>query len=210
MINRIVAKILRDRKHKKYLKEWSHTNAHNQVMPTGYIDPNIVLIGKMSYGCLDVTSWGHPDEFLKIGNYVSIASGVKFLLGGNHPYDCLSTYPFKVKLAGDIAEATTKGPVEVADDVWIGTNALILSGVKIGQGAIVAAGAVITKNVPPYAIVGGNPAKIIKYRFTEEIIEKLISIDFSKLDESKIVNHIDIIYKSLTLESFETITKILN
>lgn len=79
--------------------------------------------------------------------------------------------------------AVAKGNIVVEDDVWIGENAIISSGVKIGQGAIVAAGAVVTKDVEPYAIVGGNPAKIIKFRFNENIREKLMKMNLDEILE---------------------------
>ena len=94
-------------------------------------------------------------------------------------------------------EALSRGDIIVKDDVWIGENALIMSGVTLGQGCIVAAGAVVTKDVPPYAIVGGVPAKVIRYRFTEAQIEKLIQIDYSKLTDDMIREHIDELYQSV-------------
>lgn len=124
----------------------------------------------------------------KIGRYTSIAQGV--VAGdGNHPTDWLSTNPFQY---GDSAifrfwskrkdfdfirpSASGNGVVEIGNDVWIGGNAVILRGVTIGDGAIVGAGAVVTKDVPPYAIVGGVPAKIIRFRFDEEIIQELLAL----------------------------------
>ena len=74
----------------------------------------------------------------------------------------------------------TNGDIVVGDDVWVGQRAIIMSGVNIGQGAVIGAGAIVTKNVPPYAIVGGIPAKVIRYRFSEELIQELLKIDYSK------------------------------
>ena len=123
---------------------------------------------------------------LIIGNYCSIGPDVRFIVSSEHPYKGISTYPFKVKMLDYKAEAKSKGDIIVKDDVWIGLGSIILSGVTIHQGAIVAAGSVVTKDVPPYAIVGGNPAKIIKYRFEPNIIEKLVKFDYSKLTKEKI------------------------
>ncbi len=95
-------------------------------------------------------------------------------------------------------EAKTKGDIIVDDDVWIGYGATILSGVHIGQGAVVAAGAVVSKDVPPYAIVGGVPAKVIKYRFNQEMIHELLNVDYSKLTKKMVEEHVGDLYKPLT------------
>lgn len=108
---------------------------------------------------------------------------MQFIFGSEHPYHCILTFPFKIKVCGQAYEALSKGDIKICDDVWIGYGAVILSGITIGQGAIIAAGNIVTTNVPAYAIVGGNPAKFIKYRFEESIIAKLINIDFSKFDQ---------------------------
>ena len=86
----------------------------------------------------------------------------------------------------------------VDNDVWIGYGATILSGVHIGQGAVIAAGAVVTKDVPPYAIVGGVPAKVIKYRFEESTIKDLLMIDYTKLTKEMIEQHVNNLYEPLT------------
>lgn len=97
----------------------------------------------------------------------------------------------------------------IEDDVWIGTDVLVMSGITISKGAVVAAGSVVVKNVPPYSIVGGNPAKIIKMRFEESIIEKFISIDFSEIDNNIVKNNIDLFYENLDSETLEKIVNIL-
>ena len=94
-------------------------------------------------------------------------------------------------------EAISKGDIIVENDVWIGYRATILSGVNIGQGAIIAAGSVVTKDVPPYAIVGGVPAKVIKYRFPPEMIGELLKVDYSQLSEEMVREHIDELYRPL-------------
>lgn len=115
------------------------------------------------------------------------------MLAGNHETKSLLTYPLKTFFGSDksFVEAQTKGKIEIEDDVWIGEKALIMSNVKIGQGAVVAAGAVVSKDVPPYAIVGGVPAKIIKYRFNEKIRMKLSSANLNLLDKNNISNNLD-------------------
>ncbi len=195
------------KKEAAYWAHWNARNSHNEVIPVGLFNPELVTIGKRSYGQLQISTFGNPEEHLTIGNYVSIASGVHFILGREHPYTGLSTYPFKVKLGGAVWEAPTKGPVIVKDYVWLGTDALIMSGVTIGQGAIVAARSVVTKDVPPYAIVGGNPAKVIKYRFREDIIRKLLLLDYSKLSEDLILKNKDNIYKAISDINVDIILK---
>ena len=193
-----------------FKRKFRKLNKHNYVYPKNIFPIDKVIVGKYSYGPLTVYSWGAENKMLKIGNLVSIAEGVKFILGGNHYYTTISTYPFKVKFLGEAREAYSKGPiiVEDDDDVWIGMDSIILSNVVIGKGAVIAAGSIVTKNVPPYAIVAGNPAKIIKYRFNRELIEKLFSIDLlDLLTESFIKENIDLLYTPL---NNNVLTQIIN
>jgi len=118
---------------------------------------------------------------LVIGKYCSIACGAKFIFtSANHTLDSLSTYPFPLfweewgLAAQDVTSAwQNKGDIQIGNDVWIGYDAVIMSGVTIGDGAIIGTRAVVTKSVPPYAIVGGVPAKLIRYRFPEAVIAEL-------------------------------------
>ena len=84
---------------------------------------------------------------------------------------------------------TTKGPVNIGHGVWIGDNVIVLSGVQIGNGAVIGAGSIVTKNIPPYAIAVGNPARVIKKRFSEQIIEQLLEIEWWDWSEEKIINN---------------------
>lgn len=120
---------------------------------------------------------------------------------GNYTYGKIDINFFTNKEKLIIGNFCSIGPIIVEDDVWIATNALILSGVTIGRGAIVAAGAVVVKDVPPYAIVGGNPAKILKYRFPLEIRESLMKMDFSLLTKEYIEQNIDFFYSYISVES---------
>lgn len=180
---------------------WRTKNPHNETVMMRVFDISKVTVGKKTYGGLSVHTFGNPDEKLVIGNYVSIANGTSFVLGGNHPYEGFSTYPFLVKNFGHQFEAQTKGPIIVEDDVWIGLHVVILSGVTIGKGAVVVAGSVVTKDVPAYSVVGGNPAKVIKYRFEKEVIEELARIDFSLLDDETIAANKEILYQPLTKDN---------
>ena len=155
-----------------------------------------MTVGKYTYGGLRVINY-NENERLRIGSYCSIAQEVTFILNADHRTDTISTFPFKVKVLGESLEGTSKGDIIVADDVWIGYRATILSGVHIGQGAVIAAGAVVTKDVPSYAIVGGVPARVIKYRFGEEVLTRLGKLDYSKLSEIWIKEHIDELYETV-------------
>ena len=128
-----------------------------------------------------------------IGKYCSIAKGLKLLLGNYHRADWVSTFPFHdihpnvfPNAAGVTGHPKSNGDIVIGNDVWIGDSATILSGVTVGDGAVIAANANVVKNVEPYAIVGGNPAKLIKYRFSVQQIEDLSAVRWWDLDESQI------------------------
>lgn len=174
----------------KHRMEWRRCNSHNRTIATTFFPIDKVKVGKNTYGDLHIQYHNELNQGLEIGHYVSIAKGVQFLLGGDHCYKRFSTYPFRsIFISDSVLETTSKGKIVIDDDAWIGTEAFILSGVHVGKGAIVAARAVVTKDVPPYAIVGGNPAKVIKYRFSHEHIRKLLDIDFSSLDPHLIIKN---------------------
>jgi len=114
---------------------------------------------------------------LKIGSYCSIGEDVQIFLGGEHRLDWATTYPFSAfwKSAQSIpGHPASKGDVQIGHDVWIGYGAVIMSGVTIGTGAVIGARAVVTKDVPDYAVVGGNPARLIKMRFPDETVQRLL------------------------------------
>ncbi len=168
--------------------QYRKKNGHNCTNIVRKIDISLIEVGKGSYGDLNVITHSGKNSKLYIGHYCSIAADVVFMLGGEHNYHTISTYPFKAKYFGQ-PESETKGDIVIGDDVWIGYGATILSGVTIGQGAVIGAKSVVSKDVPPYAIYVGG--KVIKYRFSREIIEKLEKVDFSKLDSETIKSKID-------------------
>lgn len=156
---------------------------------------NRAEIGDFTYGKPLVFHW-EEDSKLKIGKFCSISDEVKIFLGGNHRVDWATTYPF-AGLIGEWPEAEnikdhniSKGDVVIGNDVWIGFGAVILSGVTIGDGAVIGAYALITKDVAPYAIVGGNPAKEIRKRFDEKKIEELLQLRWWNWTEEKIKKNI--------------------
>jgi len=189
-------------------KKWRLKNSHNTTTIDNLFDIERVIVGNRAYGKRHVSMFNtEKDIVLKIGHFCSIASNVHFLCGGDHYLKRAVTFPIEKKLF-DTDEATRKGQIVVDDDVWIGTNALILSGVHIGKGAVVAAGSVVTKDVPPYAIVGGVPAKLIKFRFPDDIISFLITTDYSKRDDDIIKEHIELFNNDINLDIAETIQRL--
>ena len=149
-------------------------------------------IGKFTYGNPEVLQWTNKTT-LTIGNFCSIAQGVKIFLDGEHYTNHVTTYPFKtifnIGLASDDVRA--KGDVTIGNDVWIGQDVIILSGVTIGNGAVIGAGSVISKDVPAYAIVAGNPQKLLKYRFNPENIEVLQNLKWWDWPHHVIINNIE-------------------
>ena len=184
-------------KFKKLKMSYRKQNSHNYTELGNSCDISKIHVGNKTYGILNIEDSSPLHTELIIGSYCSISQDSKFLLGGEHNINTISTYPFKVKLFGEEKEAGSKGNIIIHDDVWIGANAVICSGVEIGQGAVIAAGAIVTKNVPPYAIVGGNPAKIIKYRFSDELITQLVNINIPELFDKFTKDDLELIYTNL-------------
>ncbi len=157
---------------------------------------NCFQIGDYTYGNPEVhAQW--QGATLKIGKFCSIAGGVKIILGDNHRMDWATTFPFP-SFADDWPEVAykkdywfTKGDVIIGNDVWIGEDALILSGVTVGDGAVIGARTVIAKDVEPYAVMVGNPARIIKKRFSDEIISQLLAIAWWNWSTEKIREHLE-------------------
>lgn len=177
--------------------KWRKSNPHNQTVPASIFLPQLVSVGKGTYGRLNVLTYDEKTK-LSIGHYCSIAPEVVFIPSADHYLDHISTYPFLVKVLNRDFEGVTKGDVKIDDDVWLGYRAAILSGVHIGQGAVIAAGSVVTKDIPPYAIVGGVPAQIIKYRFSDELIQELLQVDYSELTDEMINEHKNELYEEFT------------
>lgn len=169
------------------------------------IKPNQFMKYNKKYQKFEIGDWtyGEPKVFLgrthgllKIGKYCSIAPFVEFTLVGDHRTDFVTTYPFSMfftqynHLKG---YPKHRGDIVVGNDVWLCSGAHILSGTTIGDGAVIGLDAVVTKNVPPYAIVGGNPAKIIRYRFPPEIIEKLLLIQWWNWPHEEVIKAVPLL-----------------
>lgn len=152
-------------------------------------------IGKGTYGDLSVKRRGDGAS-LKIGNFCSIAAGVQVFLGGEHRIDWVTTFPFSV--LWDSARHVkghprTKGDIIIGHDVWIGAEAFIMSGVTIETGAVVGARAVVTKNIPAYCVVAGNPARVVKKRFTDNIISRLLETRWWDWEDTKIEKYLPLL-----------------
>ena len=147
--------------------------------------------GKGSYSRPKIVGGGLA--VLKVGKYCSISNTATFVLGLEHKPGWMTTYPFSV-IESNYRRCPypikTKGDIIVGNDVWIGYEALVLSGVKIGDGAVIGARTVVAKDVPPYSIVVGNPAKIIKYRFSPDVIEQLLRLKWWDKPEEWITKNI--------------------
>jgi len=167
-------------------------------------------MGAYSYGHIDLSAYdkSNKKDRLVIGNFVSVANGVKFFLHEQHQTLTYTTFPLRsVLLGGQFScDKMAKGSIIVEDEVWIGGGSTILSGVRIGKGAIIAAGAVVTKDIPPYAVAGGVPAKVIKYRFSADIIKRLMPLRLSDLTKEEIISNMDLFY--LPLDDEENVQKI--
>lgn len=192
--------------------QWRLDNSHNFTnLSAETTNSSIIKVGKNSYGIIKVESFENPNEKLVIGDYVSIATNVIFILGGNHQINAFTTYPLKAQFHLQYAtdDAETKGPIIVEDEVWIGSHAIIMSGVTLGKGSIIAAGSLVTKDVLPFSIVGGNPAKFIKFRIADNLIADRIKINLSEIDVKNLSKkELSYFYQSLDKEVLNQITKI--
>jgi acetyltransferase-like isoleucine patch superfamily enzyme len=151
-------------------------------------------MGRYTYGKPRIRWYGGDTGSVRIGAFCSLADDIVMTIGGNHLVDWPSTYPFRVKLGLPEAHADgypgTKGDIEIGNDVWIGRGARILSGVRIGHGAVIGAYAVVTKEIRPYAIVAGNPAREVRRRFTDDQVDAMLAIAWWDWPEKKIIDNV--------------------
>jgi len=166
----------------------------------------MLQIGRHTYGEPPIIHiYKGSEALVKIGSFCSISPGVMFITGGIHPTDWVSLYPFRARFNLDKkfrdGMPRTNGDIIVGNDVWIGTEAVILSGVHIGDGAVIAARAVVTKDVPAYAISAGVPARTIKKRFSDEEIKNLLSIRWWDWDDELIMKAVPLL-SSVDISNF--------
>lgn len=207
MILKSVLKDFRDYLNlKKFQEKWLKCRGNNRTKAGNIFPEDVVSVGDYTYGTLNIHYYKQPQEHLSIGRYCSIADDVHFFTGGGHSVSHLSTFPFKNHFTNNrIKEATSKGPIVVEDDVWIGSSCIILSGVTIGKGAVIGAGSVVAKDIPPYAVFCAGEIK--KFRFNENIRKILYDFDFSKIDFENIDKKFDALYTDITDENIMQILK---
>lgn len=163
-----------------WLRRWINPRHQTRLYLAHLVARGVARVGEGTYGRPKVR-FPESGAKLTIGRYGSIADRVEILLGGGHRLDWLSTYPFPAfpqdwpAAAARADHHVGRGDVTIGHDVWLASQCMILSGVTVGHGAVVAARAVVTKDVPPYAIVAGNPAKLLRLRFDEATIETLLA-----------------------------------
>jgi acetyltransferase-like isoleucine patch superfamily enzyme len=149
-----------------------------------------IVMGQGTYGVPRIETYAHDSTRLIVGAYTSIAKRATFILGGNHPADRVTTYPLRIMRglqgAGSDGYPYSKGDIRVGSDVWIGYGATVLSGVTIGDGAMVAASSVVTADVPAFAIVAGAPARVLRYRHTPTQCARLAEIAWWNWPEEQI------------------------
>jgi acetyltransferase-like isoleucine patch superfamily enzyme len=174
----------------------------------------MLVIGAHSYAPPSlVRVFAGDSARVRIGKWCSIAGGVEIMPGGNHRTDTITTYPIQRQLGlGDAAQISqpspagnarsaaavisvgdvvSKGDVEIGNDVWIGRGAKILGGVTIGDGAIIAAWSVVTRSVPPYTVAAGVPARSVKLRFSQEIVDSLLRIRWWDWDDAVVIDRVN-------------------
>jgi acetyltransferase-like isoleucine patch superfamily enzyme len=156
---------------------------------------NRLTIGRHTYGKPKVRWYDGDNGSVRIGAFCSLADDIVITIGGNHLIDWPSTYPFRIKLGLTEGYTSgypgTKGDIEIGNDVWIGRGARILSGVHIGHGAVIGAYAVVSKEVRPYAIVVGNPAREVRRRFTDDQVDAMLAIAWWDWTEERIRQNIE-------------------
>jgi acetyltransferase-like isoleucine patch superfamily enzyme len=170
--------------------------------------------GRFTYGFdgIDIKQWGEGAN-LTVGSFCSLADKINIFLGGNHRSDWSTTFPFGTVFVNELegthikGHPATRGDVLIGNDVWIGSNTTIMSGVTIGNGAIIAANSHVVKDVGHYEIVGGNPARLIKKRFSSQIISLLLQLKWWELSIDTIKEISEDLSKAPTVELLNELLK---
>lgn len=169
--------------------------SHTAIPETQVDDPRI-SVGRFTYGAPNFRIWAEG-ESIRIGAFCSIADEVAIFGGGEHNTQWVTTFPLRIALGHEGAFAdghpATRGPTRIGNDVWIGHGATIMSGVTIGDGAIIGARAVVSRDVPPYGVAVGNPARVVKYRFSPEQIASLLDIAWWEWSIERITEYVPLL-----------------
>lgn len=156
-----------------------------------------IKIGKNTYGIPNLNWDKYSKTTISIGAYCSIAENVTLFNGSNHNTNWISTFPFRIifDIEGKYKDGhpSTKGDIVIGNDVWIASNVTILSGVKIGDGAVIGANSLVVKDIEPYSIYAGNPAKFIKKRFEDNQIQQLLKIKWWNWEEEEIKKAVNLL-----------------
>ena len=165
-----------------------------------YVNDTRITVGEYTYFDLQITFglW-QPEDKVVIGRFCSLAKGITIFGGGEHIISRATTFPFVLMFAETpqrLVDGQNKGTTIIGNDVWIGFGVTIMSGVKIGNGAVIGAKAVVAKDIPDYAIAVGNPAKVIRYRFQPQTIERLIKLSWWNWKLAKILANLDLLYQN--------------
>ena len=155
-----------------------------------------VEIGRHTYGLTKESFFvPHKNVPVRIGSFCSIGPGVLFICAAEHRIDTATTYPIQF-VDGKIRNApgtAGKGPITVGHDVWIGARCIVLGGVTIGNGAVIGAGSIVTRDIAPYAVAVGNPARVMRYRFVPEIIERLQALQWWNWSDDLIRDRVELL-----------------
>lgn len=180
----------------KHKVRWHQANTHNNTTASTVFPVERVTVGAHTYGPLNLHFFGHPAESIQIGSLCSIAADVHFLAGGEHPTNRPTTFPLNHYFAdrSDIG-STPRGPIRIADDVWIGRGCLILSGVTIGQGAVIGAGSIIARDVPAYAVYAGG--RVVRYRFDEPTVARMSQLDWNQIGPDELTKNLELLTAAL-------------
>ena len=165
-----------------------------------YVNDIRITVGEYTYFDLQITFglW-RPEDKVVIGKFCSLAKGITIFGGGEHITSRATTFPFLRIFAESpqrLVDSKNKGTTIVGNDVWIGFGATIISGVKIGNGAVIGAKAVVARDIPDYAVAVGNPAEVIRYRFQPQTIERLTKLSWWNWKLSKILANLDLLYQN--------------
>jgi acetyltransferase-like isoleucine patch superfamily enzyme len=176
----------------RLVRKFEAVRARRYVAP--FVSAPRVTLGHHTFGAPLIPAFGGSEVTVEIGSFCSIASNVMILAGGGHSPDWVSTWP--IREVYGLPEQyehhpVYRGPVVIGNDVWLGRDSLIFDGITIGDGAVIGARAVVTKDVRPYAIVAGVPAREIRRRFTDDQIEALLEIAWWDWPEEKIIREVD-------------------